>query len=141
MLYFKMDGNGKVCDVSEKPDHSELGQWLARHGIADILHANRIAAQATVVTGRLHIGVDAGASTWPRFDVVEAPKVGDPVSYAFNGDYYPDGYITHITEGTLRQVKTTTGSTYFRRKQSGSWVKGGTWSMVAGHRNERNPSF
>lgn len=142
MLYFKLDSFGKVSGVSENYPESERGQWSTRHDIKDLDHANRIAAEATDLTGDRYIGIDNGGSVWPRFDFAKAPKLGDKVSYGFNGDYYPDGEIVHITEGTLKQVKTSTGNTYYRNKNSGGWRKeGGTWWMVQGHRNERNPHF
>lgn len=142
MFYFKMNDADQVVAVAEKITNGEHAQWISRHKIADMLHANRIAREASQLDGRLFTAVDSGPNVWPRFDVVQAPKVGDKVSYGFNGDYYPDGEIVHVTAGTLRQVKTSTGNTYYRRKQTGSWVqKGGTWSMVQGHIDERNPSF
>lgn len=143
MLYFKLDSNGDVTAVADKPETGlDRNHWIARHELVDLPYAERVAASATKLTGTLHIGIDQGANTWPRFDVVEAPKVGNPVSYAFNGDYYPDGHIIHVTEGTLRVIKTDTGSTYYRNKQSGSWRKeGGTWWLVDGHISKLNPSF
>lgn len=142
MLYFKLNAEGKVIDVANHSNQSDREQWLTRHQIVDILHANRIASQASEATGRLHTAVDAGPCVWPRFDVEEAPRVGEKVSYGFNGDYYPDGEIVSVTPGTLRVVKTSTGNTYYRRKQTGMWLrKGGTWAMVNGHVDVRNPSF
>lgn len=99
-----------------------------------------IAAFLTEQTGDVHLMVDNGDYCSPRFDVIRAPKVGDKVSYAFNGDYYPDGEITAVT--SKFQVKTSGGHTYRRRKNSGSWLQpGGTWGLVQGHINERNPHF
>lgn len=102
-----------------------------------------LARQATEVTGRLHVVIDNGSHRYGnRYDILEAPAVGDAVSYGFNGDSYPDGYITHVTAGTLRVVKTDTGSVYYRKKNSGAWVKkGGTWGMTKGHTQKINPHF
>ena len=107
-----------------------------------LLEAETFAASITAFTGQLHIGVDRGPYISPRYDVVEPPRVGEPVSYAFNGDYYPDGVVTHVTKGTFRIVKTDTGSVYYRHKKSGAWIKkGGTWSLVKGHIKRFNREF
>lgn len=99
-----------------------------------------IARQATELTGRVHVVIDNGPHRGNRYDILEAPAVGDAVSYAFNGDSYPDGHITHVTAGTLRVIKTDTGSVYYRKKNSGAWVKkGGTWGMIKGHVRKQNP--
>jgi hypothetical protein len=75
-----------------------------------------------------------------NYYIARCPKVGDKVSYAFNGDYYPDGEIVKVTK--TYQVTTSTGSKYRRRKLSGTWVKvGGTWSMVHGHISRSNMEF
>ena len=87
-----------------------------------------------------HLAIDNGANVWPRYDVIEIPQVGEPVSRAFNGDYYPAGFITKISK-SLKIITTDTGSRFFRRKQTGKWVESGTWSMVHGHKSELNPSF
>jgi hypothetical protein len=71
---------------------------------------------------------------------MEMPKVGDPVSYGFNGDYYPDGHITAITKKF--QITTSTGNKYRRVKSTSGWKRtGGTWSLVKGHIYEQNPHF
>ena len=101
-----------------------------------------LAQQATELTGRTHVVIDNGPHRGNRYDILEVPAVGDAVSYGFNGDYYPDGHITHVTAGTLRIIKTDTGSVYYRKKNSGAWVKkGGTWGMVKGHVRKLNPHF
>ena len=101
-----------------------------------------LAQQATELTGKTHTVIDNGPHRRPRYDIIEVPAVGDAVSYAFNGDCTPDGHITHVTAGTFRVIKTDTGSVYYRRKNSGAWVKkGGTWSLVKGHVDKRNPHF
>jgi hypothetical protein len=103
-------------------------------------HAERIAMFVTAVTGRDHIAVDNGAHVSPRFDIVEPPKVGEAVSYAFNGDYYPCGTIERITKGGM--VVTTEGKKFNRKGLSGSWIMvGGTWGLVKGHISEQNPHF
>lgn len=142
MFYFQTNAAGKLSAIATEVPHGEHGKWETRHNIVTLSHAERIAAEATELTGDLYVGIDNGPSVWPRYDLIKAPKVGDKVSYAFNGDYYPDGEIVSVTPGSLRQVKTSTGHTYYRRKQTGNWKQtGGTWSLVPGHINERNPEF
>ena len=98
----------------------------------------RLALFLTTITGSTFVGTDSGPNVSPRYDIVEVPKVGDPVSYAFNGDYYPDGHVVKVTKGLM--VRTSTGKEYRRRKNTGSWVqRGGTWKLVAGHHTEKNP--
>lgn len=101
--------------------------------------AKAIAASATKVEGKLYIATDAGPAVSPRYDVIEAPVVGDAVSYAFNGDSYPCGEIVSISK-TLKVIRTSEGKVFHRRRESGCWKSGG-WSMIAGHHDERNPSF
>ncbi len=87
-----------------------------------------------------YIAVDSGSGVSPRYDVVRMPQVGDDVSYGFNGDYYPCGKIASISK-TLKKITTTEGKEFYRRRQTGSWVMNGTWSLVRGIHNEQNPHF
>ena len=97
---------------------------------------------ACEAAGQGEMGVDQGKWVSPRYRVVRAPQIGDKVSYAFHGDYYPDGEIVHITKGTMRIIKTSTGRKYYRRKNSSQWKQtGGTWSLVFGHINRWNREF
>ena len=98
------------------------------------------AQELTLRTGEHHMAVDRGPSTLPRYTVIRTPQVGDLVSRAFNGDYYPDGVIARISP-TMKVITTDTGTRFYREGQSARWVAHGTWTMVRGHRNERNPSF
>lgn len=87
-----------------------------------------------------YAAADAGPHCSPRFTVFRFPAVGDPVSYGFNGDYYPDGQIVKVGTGPKAKITTSTGSVYYRRKLSASWTKpGGTWALVHGHHDRRNP--
>lgn len=111
--------------------------------------AQRIAALLNAthcrIVGRTEvkfIATDAGSNVSPRYDVQELPRVGDFVSKGFNGDYYPVGTIKSISAGpAFRKITTEDGSTFWRVKQTGCWREGGTWSMVKGRHDERNPSF
>jgi hypothetical protein len=143
MNYYRLDSNGNVTEVlPEYPRDVNREGIISRHDIADLDRAKAIAASATKLTGELYVGVDSGKNVSPRFDVIRAPQLGDDVSYGFNGDYYPDGKVIHVTEGSHKVVKTDKGGTYYRYKDSGRWTReGGTWSLVRGTRNERNPHF
>ncbi len=100
----------------------------------------KIAAEISAITGTVYIAADSGSGVSPRFDIIKPPKIGDEVSYGFNGDYYPCGTIARITRGGM--VVTTTGKKFNRRKQSAAWVMvGGTWSLAQGHISEQNPHF
>lgn len=141
MLYFKFNAANELTAVSESPSDHWRG-WISRWDIKNLARASEIAAQATALTGELHIADDQGSCVTPRYDVVIAPKIGDKVSYAFNGDYYPDGTIVHVTPGTLRVIKTSTGKTYYKRGDKARWIQtGGTWTLVSGHHDRRNPEF
>lgn len=119
-----------------------LNQWKGfenRNDWKSLSDATRIAEGLTKTTGVLYIATDAGETVSPRYDVIVAPKVGDEVSYSFNGDTYPCGTIVKISE-SLRTITTSDGKKFYRRHQTGSWVKGG-WSLVQGHHYEQNPHF
>jgi hypothetical protein len=114
---------------------------LARHDIKDFAAAETLAAARTAETGVQHIAVDDGANRWPRYNVVEAPKVGEFVSQGFNGDYYPVGKIVKIG-ANYKNITCDDGSVFRRVKQTGGWKlsKSCFW-MVKGNRDARNPSF
>ena len=140
MLYFTVttDHNGDNMAVSLAPT-SEGAQ--SRWDWKTYDHVRRIAALANKGAGKeLYLGIDRGAGNYPRFDVIPMPQIGDEVSYGFNGDYYPCGKIVSIS-ATLKKITTSTGDTFYRRRETGRWVKGGTWTLVQGHRSEQNPCF
>lgn len=114
--------------------------WISRHDIGTLQYASTLASILTEKLGKTYLAVDEGPGHYPRFDVIEAPMIGAPVSYAFNGDYTPCGTISKITR--TWQITTSTGKKFRRSGDSSSWrMTGGTWSMVSGHISERNPSF
>ncbi len=99
----------------------------------------KLAELATKFFGTLYVATFE-PNTSPRHDLVRVPKVGDEVSYGFNGDYYPCGKIIKVTDKLT--VVTDSGKRFRRFKQTGGWrMEGGTWSLVQGHINERNPHF
>jgi hypothetical protein len=130
--YFKLNDDGAVIDIrSERP--REPG-WLKPRWITKFDEIKRLAEAATKFAGRTYVPVDHGNCRSPRYDVVRAPAVGDPVSYHNGVDTYPDGYVAHVTAETLRVVKTTTGRTYYRTLDGGSWLNaGGRRLLVDGH--------
>lgn len=105
---------------------------------------------------RTFIPTDAGPQVHPRFDVIELPKVGDDVSYGFNGDYYSCGKIISISKGPVyrkivtRKIVTQNEEekwrvprtyTFWRRRFTGTWLRGGMWALVRGVHDEWNPEF
>lgn len=151
MFYVRIE-NGKAVEVSSEfptqafmSSHPLQNGWEYRGNWKTFEMAAQRAAELNMVAGKfVYDATDSGPNVHPQFDIIRVPAAGDKVSYSFNGDSYPDGVIVSVSsaEKNFRIVKTDTGSTYYRRKQSGAWVKkGGTWSLIQGHVNERNPSF
>lgn len=138
MLYFLKNEAGQVVEaVAAIPAGADRSRYTYRGEFKSMTDAAMVAGQL----GDSYIAVDKGSHTSPRYDVVRRPHVGDEVSYGFNGDYYPCGVVTKISE-SLRIVATSTGDVFYRRKQTGSWIrKGGTWSLVNGRLDLRNPEF
>jgi len=97
-------------------------------------------ANAFSTITQMMLPVDHGEFRGPRYAIVAAPKVGDLVSRATNGDYYPAGKIVKVSHN-YRRVETDDGTVFWRRRKTASWLENGCWSMVASHINERNPSF
>lgn len=115
--------------------------YLSNWDVQTFDEAVRLAEEATKVMGEKYLAVDRTASVAPRYGIVRAPRLGDKVSYSFNGDTTPCGYITKISDSYYR-IQTSTGDVFYHKGHTGSWIrKGGTWSLVNGHIRERNPSF
>jgi hypothetical protein len=140
MLFFTMNSKAELVHVGTEGGAVTPGTQITRHDFKCFSDAEVMAASATKLTGKLHIATDAGRWSWPQFDVIAAPAVGDKVSQSFNGDSYPRGTITKVSK-TLKKVTTDTGHTFYRRGNTGSWVINGYASMIAGHVSEQNPSF
>lgn len=143
MLYVRMEA-GRAVEVStDYPQTTEKrydDRFENRNDWKSFERVTEIAAQLTETTGVTYLPVDSGPNVSPRYDVITAPVVGMKVTKAFNGDYYPEGVIVSISK-TFKRVETSTGVVFFRRKNSGSWIENGTWSMVEGHESRLNPSF
>ena len=117
---------------------------LAGSDLKSYAEAEVIAHQITVLTGETYIAFDDGPGTSHQFGCMPLLKIGEDVSYGFNGDYYPCGKIVRITPSLRIIAEKADGSksVFNRRKQSSRWVKvGGTWSLVKGIHNDRNESF
>lgn len=135
MLYVTRNADGKVTGVSAERVEGAESRWDWK----DFATVEALAAEASLVTGTTYLPVDAGNAISPRFDIIEAPQVGDVVSYGIGGDRYPDGEIVSIS-ASYKTVKTSTGHVYRRRKQSGSW-RNGSCSLISGYHDYRDPSF
>lgn len=143
MLYFILSDDGEVQGTTTsltEEQRRNYNKYAYRGDFKSLEDAQKIAESASNVTERLHMAIDNGNYCSPRYDVVEAPLVGDMVSYAFNGDYYPDSEIVKISK-SYRRIETASGNVYWRYKETGSWKLQGTWIMVKGTHDERNPCF
>ena len=92
-------------------------------------------------TGEAHVAYESDYPFNP-YVAQRMPQIGDEVSMGFNGDYYPMGKITKISK-TYFRITTENGAT-FTRVGPFSWKKGGkrgTFSLVQGVHDERNPHF
>jgi hypothetical protein len=169
MRYFKIDGHFNVVAIAESMDEVKAdldnggqwafswqgqkmeirnlkpeGGWMCRNDIESWEEAQAIASAANAFCGSpdAWIATDAGEWVSPRYDVIEAPKVGQFVSKGFNGDYYPLGTITKISHDFKRvTVENENGTKYvfYRKKMSGVWLLNRMWGLVCGSVNERNP--
>lgn len=122
------------------PGSGKASGWMTSRDCSSKEHADTLARYLTAMTGDAYLGCDEGAGTYPRYRVVQAPKVGDFVSKSFNGDSYPVGTVTKISPTWI--VTTDVGKKFRRWKESGGWREQGRgfW-MVKGHLDERNPHF
>jgi hypothetical protein len=129
-------------DKAYDPKHENRNDWRTMAAAEEIAAA----------LGHDYVATDAGPHVSPRYDVVRLPFLGDPVSYAFNGDSYPCGKIVRISKGPeYRRIEAHEDATvgnptprkhvFWRRGRTGSWVKDGTWHLTAGHVSRRNPEF
>lgn len=138
-MYVKFKGD-RVEEVKMFLDRNEIQDraWTDRRDWTSFETVQTIASYLTAMTGKSYVPCDRGPSVSPRFDVVLVPCVGDKISFAINGDYYPDGVITRVTK-SLRVISDS-GRTYRRVALTAGWVQtGGYCSLVRGHRDEQNP--
>ena len=136
MLYFKLE-RGVVTSVhKEYTPENTVNRW----DFECFEQAMLIAIQAESTTGKEYLPVDNGEWVSPRYDVIEAPCVGDKVSSGFNGDYYPEGEIVKISKN-FKIITTSTGKKFYRKGLTDRWRWGRIWTLVAGHHDRKNPSF
>ncbi len=132
--------NGRVTEVAEKlscEQHQDR-TWKSDWDYTSFNEVNGYALYVTAMTGQTYVGVDRGEHVGPRFGIARVPHVGDEVSKGFNGDYYPEGKVVKVTKNLT--VITSTGARFRRYKQTSGWRKeGGTWWLINGHHDERNP--
>jgi len=140
MLYYRLNSERQVCQIADTYPKDDPKGWIHTRDLSDLGQAIKVADEISELTGELYLGIDKGEWISPRFDVIKAPKIGDQVSFAFNGDYYPDGVIQHISK-SMRVITTDSGKKYYRRGLSGCWKYQQTWSLVVGHCSDKNPHF
>jgi hypothetical protein len=142
MLYVRIQNAVAVSATKDIPaDYDDKTVLIqTRNDWKTLARAEELAAQLTASTGATYLATDAGPNCSPRYDVIEVPMIGAEVSRYFNGDGYPAGTIVKISR-TFKRIETSEGVVFFRRGKTGSWVNDGTWSMVAGRVNDRNPSL
>lgn len=151
MFYIQVE-NGRPVQVSKEhpgcgshwahgyKSMNDCAGWLSNRDFQSLEDARTMATYLTAMQGKIYLAADEGEHTYPRYRVIEAPRVGDEVSRSFNGDSYPCGKIAKITP--TWQVTTDQGVKFRRYKNTGGWRKvGGTWWMIAGFHEERNPHF
>lgn len=145
MFYVRIE-NGRAVEVrsveemaaTERRKHNlrfeSRHDWKTWERVEDIAEELNAAMPA-----RTFLAVDSGPNVSPRFDVIEAPVLGAEVSMSFNGDSYPVGTITKIS-ASFRRVETSDGKVFFRRRRTAMWSEG-TFVLIPGVHNDRNPSF
>lgn len=139
MLYFQIQDN-VVSGITNKWAMDANRSWECSRDWNTFEEVARVALSATIFSGEAYIPVDNGEWVSPRYDVIKAPAVGDKVSYAFNGDFYPDGEIVKIS-ASGKVITTSSGKKYYRSGLTASWKNSKVWSLVQGHHDERNPHF
>jgi hypothetical protein len=157
MLMLHYDANDRLIGVSDieagKPEGTVRSE--GRHEWKTLAAAERAAAAASrfLNAGRpmrfpespepvVVLPIDAGANTWPRYDIIVGFAVGQDVSMAINGDYYPIGKVTAISAS--HRIVTTQEPDgkvrrFYRRKNTASWKHDRSFTLVPGIHDERNP--
>ncbi len=121
MLYINLT----TCSTTD--EFSVAEEWRVKDGHNvqsrwDWSTLERATEVCNMLDQELYMVTDSGAGCSPRFDIIKKPRVGDEVSYAFNGDSRPDGEIAKISK-TMKMITTTTGSKYYRKQLTGRWVR------------------
>ncbi|MCA9367192.1 hypothetical protein KC887_02890 [Candidatus Kaiserbacteria bacterium] len=144
MIFWHIGEDGKANKAITDYPTPWSAAWQSRNDLYTPEQAAKVAQELTEATGDLYIPTDSGGDYLPRYDVIRGPVVGSPVSYGFNGDYYPCGTITAVSK-SLKVVTATDDNgvvrRFYRRGKTASWRMDGCWSMVHGHINRLNPHF
>lgn len=162
MLYFKLNERLEVIAIqAEFPEEARdnpaawardaqgnygagwLERWDISRNPAPRMFAQVIAEAASKFSGKQYLMSDRGDSVSPRYDVVEAPALGDEVSMAFNGDYYPVGKVIKIGKD-YKQIKVEGERgpmVFYRKGERGAWLYKQMWSLVPGVIDRLNPEF
>ena len=129
----------QMSDENDRKLTELMKPYITLNDCRNMMIAERMAEQLNdEANAERFMAIDRGEHIYPQFKVIEVPQIGDAVSYAFNGDSTPCGHIKSISP-TKKRVTTTTGHVFYRKNNSGSWLKNRTWSLVAGHVTSRNP--
>lgn len=119
----------------------DMHKLCAFHALKSFADAQKEADRISKQEGVEVLPYDYGSNVWPRYGVCQPPQVGDEVSYSFNGDSYPCGVVTKVGKNH-RMITVTDGTRFYRRKLQPRWLMtGGTWSLISGHHDDRNPEF
>lgn len=132
-------GTSKFADTGE--NLPEFDQVLCEHDLNEktFEQVQVLADEASAFFGTTYIAAE-NRNCSPKYRIIAPPKVGDPVSYTFNGDYTPCGHVVKVTKTLM--VRTSTGKCFRRKGRTAAWVlPGGTFSLVHGHVDRRNPEF
>lgn len=106
--------------------------------IKSYAEAEALAKDLSAKYGVPVLAYDYGTSVSPRYGVIEAPSIGADSSKSFNGDSYPVGKVERISRDY--KIITAGGLRFYRRKLKPVWIQaGGTWCLIGGIHNERNP--
>lgn len=124
--YFSFGDDGKLNAVYHNYGSlDKKSNWVSdRDELQTMEQVTKYAEEITTFTGELHIPIDHGDYTFPRFEIMKMFVVGQEISKYFNGDSYPDETIKKISDG-LRIITSTSGNRYFRYKihQAGNTIK------------------
>lgn len=132
MIYVLKTENGFELSDSKNLNAQSRWDWDSFEEVT------AIAESLTEKYGKKFLPTES-SSCFPKFDVIEAPEVGDFVSRSFNGDSYPVGKIVKISS-SYRRIQTEDGTIFYRRQHTGSWVNN-SFFLVKGNHSELNPHF
>lgn len=133
MVNIMRDRNGKICGVISQSIEGSTARGDWHDYSAEQMDA--LAEEVSEYMGRPFVAVERDG--YPKNDIVPVPRVGDPISYGFNGDYYPCGRISRVSP-TGKVITSTQGHKFYRRGKTSKWRYNKFWSLVRGHISEWN---